>query len=213
MPPTAATLRVGRYFLALLVILVALFGLVFLPGQRHTPKLGLDLEGGAQVILKAKTDTGKLPSASSMKIAIEILRQRVNGAGVSAAEVVQEGSDRIVISVPGKNAADLAEIGKAAVLNFRPLVMPGVAGAATVVPTAGTSGTATASPSGSPTATKTAASTAPATGSPSGSAGNIVAPRNLLQAAPTTTSAPKTSASKTPAPKTPAPKTPAPPTA
>ena len=217
MPPTAATLRVGRYFLTLLIVLVALFGLVFLPGQRHTPKLGLDLVGGAQVILKASTDAGKQPSTSSMKVAREILRQRVNGAGVTGAEVVQEGSDRISISVPGKSANELAQIGKAAVLNFRPLVMPGVIGSTPVVPSTGTNGSAgstgsstpgtttpaTSGPGPSTTATSTpqsSATTKKAKASPSPSSNGIIEPQGLaapLAAAKTTPAATKTATKST----------------
>ena len=72
MAQSPGTLRVGRYFLSLILILVALYGLVFLPGYSHTPKLGLDLEGGAQVIFRAKTTNGKAPSKSSMKVAQQI---------------------------------------------------------------------------------------------------------------------------------------------
>ena len=53
MAPSAGTLRVGRYFAVLLGLFVVLYGIVFWPHQPRTPKLGLDLQGGAQVILKA----------------------------------------------------------------------------------------------------------------------------------------------------------------
>jgi preprotein translocase subunit SecD len=64
-PPTG-TLRVGRYFLSLLAILAVLYSIVFWPGARHTPKLGLDLVGGTQVIFTAKTPNGTTPSKSQM---------------------------------------------------------------------------------------------------------------------------------------------------
>ena len=62
MAPPAGTLRVGRYFLALLAIVAVLYAIVFWPGARHTPKLGLDLEGGTQVIFTARTPNGSTPS-------------------------------------------------------------------------------------------------------------------------------------------------------
>src|SRR5919204_3741064 len=125
--PPAGTLRVWRYFVALLILFAVLCLIVFWPGQRHTPKLGLDLEGGAQVVYQAKTPNGSAPSRSSMSEAKDIITQRVNGSGVANAEVVIQGSDEIVVSIPGKNVQDLADLGKAAKLNFRPLVMPPVA--------------------------------------------------------------------------------------
>ena len=66
MAPPVGTLRVGRYFLALLAIIALLYTIVFWPGQRHTPKLGLDLVGGTQVIFPAKTPNGKVPSKSAL---------------------------------------------------------------------------------------------------------------------------------------------------
>ena len=124
MPPNTATLRVGPYFLSLLLVLVASFGLVFLPGQRHTPKLGLDLEGGAQVTLQAQTPNGKTPNQSAMKVARQILENRVNAKGVSAAQVYQQGNNQIVIAVPGANSQQVAKVGQAAKLNFRPVDAP-----------------------------------------------------------------------------------------
>ena len=137
MPPPAGTLRVGRYFLALLVILAVLYGIVFWPGQRHSPKLGLDLVGGTQVVYQARTDNGKTPSKSSMQEARQILQERVNAYGVAESTVVIQGDDQIVISIPGKSASDISNIGAAAKLNFRPVVMPPV-----TLPSAGTSGAA-----------------------------------------------------------------------
>jgi preprotein translocase subunit SecD len=160
-PQSAGVLRVGRYFLSLAVITAVLYGLVFLPGQNRTPKLGLDLEGGAQIVFRAKTTNNKTPSKSSMNVAREILTNRVRGNGVSDAQVIQQGDKRIVVSVPGKSTKDLAGIGKAAQLNFRPLVMP----IQSVTPTAPTeSATPTTSSSGS------AKTTTPTSGSSSSGA-------------------------------------------
>jgi preprotein translocase subunit SecD len=147
--PPAGTLRVGRYFLALVAIFVVLYTIVFWPGQRHTPKLGLDLEGGAQVIFRARTPDGSTPSASSMNEARNIMEQRVNGSGVAEAEVIIQGNNEIVVSIPGKTTADIKDLGAAAKLNFRPVVMPPVS-AAPSTPAATTSGSAT--PSASATA-------------------------------------------------------------
>jgi preprotein translocase subunit SecD len=167
-PPNTATLRVGPYFLSLLLVLVVSFGLVFLPGQRHTPKLGLDLEGGAQVTLQAQTPNGKTPNQSAMKVARQILENRVNAKGVSAAQVYQQSTNQIVIAVPGANSQDVAKVGQAAKLNFRPVVFAAVANSTTAVtPTASASGGASAGSSGKATtgAATTAAktTTAPAT--------------------------------------------------
>ena len=186
MPPTASTLRVGRYFLSLFLILAVLYGLVFLPGQAHKPKLGLDLVGGAQLILKARTENGKTPTTAQMRVAREILTQRVNGSGVAAAEVVQQGANRIVISVPGETTEanrKLESIGKPAALNFRPLIVPPIT--ATVTPSGTPTTTATTGAKSTPTSATTGAKSTPSTAAKtptttSTTAGGLVQPRNIL---------------------------------
>jgi preprotein translocase subunit SecD len=169
--PPAGTLRVGRYFLALIAILAVIYGLVFLPGKQHSPKLGLDLVGGKQVVFQAKTDNGKAPSKGAMSQARQIMEDRVNGSGVANAEVVVQGGNQIAVSIPGKNSADIAKLGEAAKLNFRPLVMAPVATAAASASaqTPSTGATPTTTPSGS---TSPAAPTTPAGSSPSASSSN-----------------------------------------
>ena len=191
MPPPAGTLRVGRYFLALVIILAVLYGIVFWPGQRHSPKLGLDLQGGTQVVYQARTDNGKTPPKSSMQEARQILQQRVNAYGVAESTVVIQGNDQIVISIPGKSASDISNIGAAAKLNFRPVVMPPV-----TLPSAGTSGSPTASPSGAATTpAPTPTTSAPRASGSATKSGQANAARPL--AAPSTT--PTTSATTPPA--------------
>jgi preprotein translocase subunit SecD len=220
-PPNTATLRVGPYFLSLLLVLVVSFGLVFLPGQRHTPKLGLDLEGGAQVTLQAQTPNGKTPNQSAMKVAREILEKRVNAKGVSAAQVYQQSTNQIVIAVPGANSEDVAKVGQAAKLNFRPVVFAAVANSTTAVtPSATTpSASAGASAGSSGKATTGAATTAPkttgaattaakTTGAATTAPASAASPSGLLDAnrfAPSTT--PATGAAKTSAAATSAAKT------
>ena len=127
MAPPVGTLRVGRYFLALLAILAVLYAIVFWPGQRHTPKLGLDLVGGTQVIFTAKTDNGAAPLGRQHgRRRARSSTERVNGTGVTEATVVIQGTDQLVVSIPGKDATDVSELGAAAVLNFRGLVAPAV---------------------------------------------------------------------------------------
>ena len=174
MAPSAGALRVGRYFAALLGLFAVLYGIVFWPHQPRTPKLGLDLQGGAQVILKAQTLNGKAPSKSSLDQARQIITNRVNGLGVSSAEVVTQGNDRIVVSVPGASANDIKDVGGTALLQFRPLLpiydqsgqqqqsLP-------VNPPAMPSPSGSAKPSGSTTAKPSTSATAKATAKPASS--------------------------------------------
>jgi preprotein translocase subunit SecD len=147
--PPAGTLRVGRYFLALAILLAILYSIVGF-GSRHTPKLGIDLVGGTQVVFTAKTESGGAPSSDSMSQARNILADRVNGSGVTQATVQIQGTDQIVVSIPGQSA-DIRQLGKAAKLNMRGLVLPAVQTTCTPksATTGGTNSPAANSPSGS----------------------------------------------------------------
>ncbi len=117
-------LHVGRYLGVLAAIFAILYSTVIFAGSGSSwlkPKLGLDLQGGAQVILTPEAEGGKKPNPAQLAAAVDILRQRVNGAGVSEAEVVIEG-DQIVVQVPGGNRESIATVTKAAQLQFRRVV-------------------------------------------------------------------------------------------
>jgi preprotein translocase subunit SecD len=150
-PSARGQLHVGRYFAALGLLFAILYTTVAFAGPGSawlTPKLGLDLQGGAQVILTPKAQNGQKPSASQLTAAEEILRQRVNGAGVSEAEVVIQGA-QIVVSVPGGNRDSIKSVTQAAQMQFRRVVTEEAAQPlppATVAPTATPKPTRTATP-------------------------------------------------------------------
>jgi preprotein translocase subunit SecD len=187
--PPAGTLRVSRYFLALLAIVAVLYMIVFWPGARHTPTLGLDLEGGTQVIFTAKAPGGKTPSSSSMQQAKQIMEDRVNGSGVTEATVVIQGSDQIVISIPGSNETDVSKLGAAAVLNLRGLVAPAVPVTCTPIPTTGSSGSTSPSSSPSPAGSSSPAGAQPNPTDSGADAGHRALNPRANRNAPTTTPA------------------------
>ena len=148
--------------LALLVLgLYGLLGAVSTWGEAQlTPKLGLDLEGGTQLILKPKIIGNEKISEGQAQKAVDIIRARVDGSGVAEAEVTTQGGGNIVISLPGTpDKATVASLQKSSQLRMRATLVEG-AGAPTPVPTA----TPTATPSATPPAKGT--STAPVTGKP-----------------------------------------------
>ncbi|MFI0453033.1 protein translocase subunit SecD [Actinomadura sp. 6N118] len=160
-PPRSSIPNPARTLLGLLAVMVALTGVMFLQG-RSTPKLGLDLAGGTTVTLTAKTEAGKNPPASQMDQAVKIITQRVNGLGVSDAEVNKQGSNNIVVSVPGEGQQQVVDtIGKTAKLQFRQVY---VVGAGTPQPT---QPLPTGSPSASPTGKASGSPSPKATGSTS----------------------------------------------
>ncbi len=84
-------------------------------------KLGLDLQGGASVLMQAK-GTAKAPvTKESMDQAETIIRQRVDKLGVAEPGIIREGQNYIQVQLPGIKDPDkaLQIIGKTALLEFR----------------------------------------------------------------------------------------------
>lgn len=71
-------------------------------------KLGLDLQGGTQVMLEADVPEGRELQAGAMDTAKNIVERRVNGLGVSEAVVQSQGDNRITAELPGVNNPDQA---------------------------------------------------------------------------------------------------------
>jgi preprotein translocase subunit SecD len=152
--------------LTLLVIAVALVGLMFWQGQK-TPKLALDLAGGTTVTLTAEpTKPGAKIGDAEMTQAINIMRERVNGLGVSEAEVTKQGNNVIIVQVPGQGQERVVKtIGTTAKLEFRQVMVAEPVGAPqqpVPTPTPTPSGKTSGSPKPSGSATPTGkASTTP----------------------------------------------------
>jgi preprotein translocase subunit SecD len=98
------------------VVVIALVATLVVGNE---PVLGLDLQGGISVRL---FPAGRF-SDSSLDTAKDIIDRRVNGLGVSDAEVTREG-DNIVINLPGVKDRDKARrlVGRTAELRFRPVL-------------------------------------------------------------------------------------------
>jgi len=123
---TTAKTRPWRLLTLLVVILIGFSVWAFFPGTGNTIRLGLDLQGGTQVILLPKPVTeGTEITDEQLAQTVEILRARVDGLGVAEAEVTTQGSGSgaaIVVSVPGLNQDRIVElVQQTALLNFRPV--------------------------------------------------------------------------------------------
>ncbi|EID52625.1 protein translocase subunit SecD [Saccharomonospora xinjiangensis] len=130
MAPPAGQIRPGRYFAFFVVIVAALYSLVFFTGDGNAaPKLGIDLKGGTRVTLTARTPDGSEPSREQLQQARQIIENRVNGIGVSGAEVVLDGSN-VVITVPGDQGEQAKTLGQTAKLGFRQVIAAVPAGQA-----------------------------------------------------------------------------------
>lgn len=89
--------------LALTAVLIGAIGLTTAKfGGSWSPKLALDLSGGTEMILAPQvTGDNQEISADQLNQAVEIIRQRVDGAGVSEAEVTTQSGHNVVVSMPG----------------------------------------------------------------------------------------------------------------
>ncbi|MCF6525309.1 protein translocase subunit SecD [Streptomyces sp. JJ36] len=115
----------GRALVILLIAIVGLTAGMFASGTT-TPRLGIDLAGGTSITLTAREEPGKQDAINptNMNTAVAIIERRVNGLGVSEAEVRTQGSENIVVNIPKgtneKQARD--QVGTTAKLNFRPVL-------------------------------------------------------------------------------------------
>jgi preprotein translocase subunit SecD len=109
------TLRVASVFI---VIFVAL--LLSLPLNEKI-NLGLDLQGGSNIILEC-VDTPNAPvDNDAVNRALEIIRNRIDQLGVSEPLIQRQGERRILVQLPGVEDPDTAAgiIGKTALLEFK----------------------------------------------------------------------------------------------
>lgn len=96
---------------------------VLFGGGTWAPKLALDLQGGTQIVLTPKVNDATVTD-EQLKQAVAIIRQRVDAAGVSEAEINTQGSSNVVVSIPGTpDKETLARIEASAKLDFRPVLV------------------------------------------------------------------------------------------
>jgi SecD/SecF fusion protein len=107
-----------RHLMSVAVVLflaLSLVGSIFLLDLK--PKLGLDLRGGLSVTLTAPEGT----RSDLLDKAVDILRGRIDQAGVAEPEISREATNNIFIQLPGSEDPErlLRLIGKTAQLQFR----------------------------------------------------------------------------------------------
>lgn len=105
--------RARRALIGLVVVILAgvalnFVGVLVAPGstfavksQSLLPKLGLDLEGGTQIILQATSQGGKQPTSDQLDQSVSIIRQRAAAGGSPDAQISTQGGRFIVVSLPG----------------------------------------------------------------------------------------------------------------
>ena len=87
-------------------------------------RLGLDLQGGTQIVLEAQDTADVTVDADVTARTLEVLRRRVDALGVSEPTLQVSGDDRIIVELPGLDDPDQAVevIGRTAQLTFHPVV-------------------------------------------------------------------------------------------
>ncbi|GAB3263458.1 protein translocase subunit SecD [Kineosporia babensis] len=89
-----------------------------------SPRLGLDLRGGTQIVLETKSTETVEANAESTDRALGVLRNRIDALGVTEPSVTRSGDNRIIIELPGvQDPREAAEVvGRTAQLTFHPVV-------------------------------------------------------------------------------------------
>ena len=155
--PASKAVRSLAWLLAIVVLLGVLLGAgTLFWGWKLAPQLGLDLQGGTEIILTPQLGTGQTVSSDQLTQAVSIIRQRVDAAGVSEAEISTQGVNNIVVSLPGvPDEATLKRIQASAKLDFRAVLVTGTPSSSTASPSATPSTGAIATPTPTPTLNST----------------------------------------------------------
>jgi SecD/SecF fusion protein len=112
------------HFVLISAIIAALVGslLLAIPGSpiHRKPTLGLDLQGGLEVVLKAVPPKGHQLTQEDLNRSRTIIEERINGLGVTEPDVRTQPPDQIVVQLAGVHdpAKAAALIGKTAQLQF-----------------------------------------------------------------------------------------------
>ncbi|HJD51420.1 MAG TPA: protein translocase subunit SecD [Candidatus Rothia avistercoris] len=128
-PSNVTKARGALASMALVLLLLAggIFGTTF-SGGSWLPKLALDLSGGTQLILSPEVNdsSGEAITAEQLDQAVEIIRQRVDGAGVAEAEITTQSGQNVVVSVPGTLSSETRNlIQTSAQMSFRAVINAG----------------------------------------------------------------------------------------
>ncbi len=122
-----------NYLLLMGAIAAALVGalLLAIPGSPiyRAPTLGLDLQGGIEVVLRAIPPKGQQVETSQMQTAQNIIESRVNKIGVTSPNVAIQGTNEIVIQLAGlkdptKAAKVVGTTGQLQIFDFEPSLAP-----------------------------------------------------------------------------------------
>ncbi|MGA2760790.1 MAG: protein translocase subunit SecD, partial [Candidatus Cybelea sp.] len=109
-------------FKALVIIAVCAISLWAVIPVQKTIRLGLDLQGGARLLLQLYP-TAEVPNITAQVQAQtrEVIDRRINGLGVAEPSISNVGTDRILVELPAVKDPDQAEkvLKQVAVLEYK----------------------------------------------------------------------------------------------
>ena len=118
----------------ILILIIGILALIidFVPGltlpdvegtRPIETKVGLDLQGGLRVEYQALPVKGQAPRQQDLDVIRTIIENRVNSTGVSEPVITTQGSDRIVVELPGVSDPNAVRhlVGQTGQLEFVPL--------------------------------------------------------------------------------------------
>jgi len=110
------------FFILLAIFAFAVCAIIYPMFGREEMRLGLDLQGGIHMVYQADfSDLEPGTEAEAMNGAVAVIERRINVLGVTEPLIQKQGSDRILVELPGVSEAEKAKrlIGETALLEFR----------------------------------------------------------------------------------------------
>lgn len=114
--------------IGILALIVDFYPRLAVPGpdgtsRRIETKLGLDLEGGQRVEYIVRPIEDRTPEPADLAIIRDIIERRVNQTGVAEPIVTTQGTDRIVVELPGVEDPEAVRrlVGSTGRLDFVPI--------------------------------------------------------------------------------------------
>jgi preprotein translocase subunit SecD len=110
------------FFILLAIFAFAVCAIIYPMFGREELRLGLDLQGGIHMVYQADfSDLEPGTEADAIEGAMAVIERRINVLGVTEPLIQKQGSDRILVELPGVGEAEKAKniIGETALLEFR----------------------------------------------------------------------------------------------
>ncbi|HET7831003.1 MAG TPA: protein translocase subunit SecD, partial [Candidatus Limnocylindrales bacterium] len=122
--------RAAPIFIIVIAVLAIVIDFVAIPlpgndgtTRRLETKLGLDLRGGLRIEYQVLPAEGKAPTRDDLNVMRQIIVNRIDKSGVAEPQVVVQGTDRIIVEMPGVTNPDQIRdlVGTTGRLDFVPL--------------------------------------------------------------------------------------------